>query len=181
MSLSKIQSLYAPLLAIMFSVWASQAWAGPVSVTFNGDLLNTLGGACSTSAYNSQCLVGPCICQEFENKKTTGNLIGKNTTEGDGEIDFTIDKGLKVGSSAGDCSPFLASAFISGSKDIEQIDFNGTICSPPNPAAATAKQPIAGGWGMESSSHGHSAFGTVSGAAGFNVVKIILRFKGIGA
>lgn len=167
------------ILALVFV--ASSAWAGSVSLNFSGLLQNTTVGACSSTTYDSNCPVGPCTCQTYENFKSSGNFIGSNNTEGNGSIDFTFDHGLTVGSGEQVCTPFFASLTLPGSKDTEQIDFHGSICLPSNESSPSAKQPMAGGWAIKSSTKGHSGFGTFSGNDGWNTILLTLKFKGTGS
>jgi hypothetical protein len=151
------------------------------SITFKGTLLNSLGGACATSTYNTKCPSGSCFCQKYfvdpdtKADKATGPLIGKATS---GEIDITLDGGSDfVGTGGfGNCRPFFASLFVSGGTDDEQLDVTGATCSPLS--TKSSADPILGGYGIESSSSGHQGFGKVTGTIDENTGAINLKFSG---
>jgi hypothetical protein len=114
----------------------------------------------------------------------TGNLIGKVTSPESNfpsiSVDITVDAGVDfVGSSDGRCAPIFATAFVVGSKDTQQLDFNGSYCTPLSKVnSKNAKSPILGGFGIQSSTLGYSGYGTVTGSVGFNNGSINLTFKG---
>ena len=177
---------YALLSAIVFLSFASIAHAAAIQevVHFKGDLRNSLTGSCTSSVYNHKCYSGSCRCESYEGLVVTGNLLGKVTSPESNfpaiSIDITVDAGSDfVGSADGLCAPIFASAFIVGSKDTQQIDFNGSYCTPlANVNSSNAKSPILGGFGIESSTTGYTGYGTVTGSVGFNSGSIILNFKG---
>ena len=176
----------AQLIAIVFLISTGVTHAATVQETimFKGGIRNTLPGSCSTTAYNSICPSNSCKCEEYEGMVVTGNLIGKVTSPETNfpavGIDITVDSGVdRVGSIAGGCRPIFASLFVVGSKDTQQLDFNGSYCTPlANPNSPGAASRIMGGFGIESSSVGYTGFGTVSGSVGFNSGSIKLIFKG---
>jgi hypothetical protein len=174
------------LTATVFPALNGIAHAAPARevINFKGDIRNTFSPAsCDTSAYNSICPSGTCRCETYEGKVVTGNLLGK-VTDPEGNypavsIDITVDAGNSVGSMEGACSPIFASAFIVGSKDTQEIDFNGTYCTPlKNVNSHRANSPILGGYGIESSTAGFTGHGTVAGSVGYNTGTILLHFKG---
>jgi hypothetical protein len=171
-------------IIILFSTGVANAKTVQETINFQGGLHNRLLVACGSTTYNNICPSGSCTCEQYEGKIVTGNLIGKVTSPESNYpavgIDITVDHGTdRVGSVNGSCEPIFASLFVVGSKDTEQLDFNGSYCSPlTNPNAATAQSPIKGGFGIESSTVGYTGFGTVSGSVGFNSGSIKLLFKG---
>jgi hypothetical protein len=178
----------AMLISIAAILWASGiARAAGVQevIHFKGNINNTLSPTpCLSSAYDDTCPSGSCRCERYEGLVVTGNLIGKVTHPEQNfpavSIDITVDGGAGfVGSANGRCAPIFASAFIVGSKDTQEIDFNGSYCTPlANPGSASAKSPIMGGFGIESSTAGYTGYGTVTGSVGFNSGSITLTFKG---
>ena len=177
---------FAQLFAIVFLISTGVTHAATVqeTITFKGGTHNTLTGSCSTTIYNSICPSTTCHCEQYEGFVVTGNLIGKVTSPESNYpavgIDITVDNGVdRVGSIAGGCTPIFASLFVVGSKDTQQLDFNGSYCTPlANPNASNASEPIKGGFGIESSLVGYTGFVTVSGSVGFNSGSIKLIFKG---
>jgi hypothetical protein len=177
---------FVQLIAILILISAGVANAATVqeTINFKGGLHNQLTGACGSTTYNSICPSGSCRCEQYEGMVVTGNLIGKVTHPESNYpavgIDITVDSGTdSVGSVNGRCEPIFASLFVVGSKDTQELDFNGSYCTPlGNPNAANAQSPIKGGFGIESSTVGYTGFGTVSGSVGFNSGSIKLLYKG---
>jgi hypothetical protein len=177
---------FVQLIAIIILISTGVANAKTVqeTINFKGGLHNSLVGPCNSTTYNSICPSGSCRCEQYEGMVVTGNLIGKVTHPESNYpavgIDITVDSGTdSVGSVNGRCEPIFASLFVVGSKDTQELDFNGSYCSPlGNPNAANAQSPIKGGFGIESSTVGYTGFGTVSGSVGFNSGSIKLLFKG---
>ena len=182
----KLRSGFGFIVAVTLLISTGMAHAKTVqeTINFKGGLHNSLVGPCSSTTYNSKCPSGSCRCEQYEGMAVSGNLIGKVTSPESNYpavgIDITVDSGSdRVGSADGDCTPIFASLFVVGSKDTEQLDFNGSYCTPlANPNAAGAQSPIKGGFGIESSTVGYTGFGTVSGSVGFNSGSIKLIFKG---
>jgi len=178
---------FVQLISIIILISTGMADAATVqeTINFKGGLHNRLlNQACGSTTYNSICPSGSCSCEQYEGMVVTGNLIGKVTHPESNYpavgIDITVDHGAdRVGSINGSCEPIFASLFVVGSKDTQELDFNGSYCSPlANPNASTAQSPIKGGFGIESSTVGYTGFGTVSGSVGFNSGSIKLLFKG---
>jgi hypothetical protein len=150
---------FVQLIAILILISAGVANAATVqeTINFKGGLHNQLTGACGSTTYNSICPSGSCRCEQYEGMVVTGNLIGKVTHPESNYpavgIDITVDSGTdSVGSVNGRCEPIFASLFVVGSKDTQELDFNGSYCTPlGNPNAANAQSPIKGGFGIESS------------------------------
>jgi hypothetical protein len=169
-------------LAVVMILFASPAFAQKkANVTFKGELLNSFNAtACNTSIYNSKCPSGACRCELYvvdpdkKKEKATGTLLGKVTMA---EMDFTFSGGSDfVGSGPGSCQPFFASAFLTGAKDVEQLDMTGALCESNN--SSKPKWSIVGGFGIASSSSGHEGFGTLSGTLNGNTGALSLSFKG---
>jgi hypothetical protein len=99
-------------------------------------------------------------------------VIGKDTAA---EMDITFDGGDSVGGT-GICRPFFGSLCINGSKDVEQVDFNGSSCDPLT--AKGKNSEFNGGFSIASSSNLISDFGTVSGTLGFLTTIDVVHFKG---
>jgi hypothetical protein len=177
---------FAAIAAMIVLLGSGAANAATVqeTINFKGGIRNTLVGACATTTYNSICPSGSCRCEEYEGMVVSGNLIGKVTTPESNfpavAIEMTVDGGGDaVGSVDGDCRPIFGSLFVVGSKDTQQLDFNGSYCTPlSNPNATGAQSPIKGGFGIESSTVGYTGFGSVSGSVGFNNGSIKLILKG---
>jgi hypothetical protein len=176
----------AILAAIVFPSFGGIAHAAAVQevIHFKGGIRNTLPANCGTSTYDSICPSTTCRCEEYEGLVVTGNLIGKVTNPESNfpavSIDITVDAGADfVGSVDGRCAPIFATAFIVGTRDTQQIDFNGSYCTPlANVSSPKAKSPILGGFGIESSTAAYTGYGTVTGSVGFNSGSITLTFKG---
>jgi hypothetical protein len=174
------------LLALM--IFAPAAFAQKSNITFKGELLNSFNAqSCTSTAYADQCyqndpaqVSSACRCEIYnidtdkKKEKATGPLIGKATV---GEIDFTFLGGNEfLGSGPGSCQPFFASAMITGSKDTQQIDMTGALCTSNDPRKP--KMPLSGGYGITSSTHGHQGYGTLSGSINANTGAITVNFKG---
>lgn len=174
-----------PLLS-GFLVIAAMAAARPATVqktaplVFRGSLLNSLTGACATSAYNTKCPSGACSCQKYvvdhdtKRNAAKGKLIGKATAA---TFDVTLDGGAdSVGTGSGACQPFFATLTVSGGTDDEQLDVTGATCSPLSSKSAAA--PVVGGYGITSSTKGHQGWGKVTGTIDQNSGAIVLKFTG---
>ncbi len=178
---------FIQLIAIIILISTGVAHAKTVqeTISFKGGLHNSFNATpCASTTYNTPCYSGSCRCEQYEGMLVTGNLIGKVTNPEHNYpavgIDITVDSGSdRVGSVNGGCTPIFGSLFVVGSKDTQQLDFNGSYCTPlANPNAPGAQSLIKGGFGIESSTVGYTGFGTVSGSVGFNSGSIKLLFKG---
>ena len=144
-------------------------------------MLNT-NGFCGTSDFNSICPSGMCDCLELTGR-ATGNLIG-HTAKGAAEIDITFDLGgPAVGwSPNAQCSPIYASAFLQGNRDIEQLDFSGSMCLVSSDFTPHTG-PVVGTWGLTDKSGIKVGFGKVIGTLNFFNFDALqtLTFSGISA
>jgi len=170
------------VLAVALLVLAAPAQAQKsVTLTFKGSLLNSLGGACATSIYNTKCPSGACACQKYvvdadtKSNKATGKLIGKATTA---ELDVTLDGGSDfVGTGGfGNCRPFFATLVTTGGIDQQQLDMTGTTCSPLK--AKSVIDSLAGGYGITNSVAGHQGFGKLTGTINEDTGAIVVKFTG---
>jgi hypothetical protein len=134
-------------LALMFGI-AGPAFGG--ADTFNG---RSLGDGsfiyCKSSTFDQVCPSGSCSCL-YSTGKVSG-LVGS----GYGRIELNEDYSLTL-----KCLPFNASMFAIASKDVEQIDFTGSLCSPNSGQNFAIK----GEYHITRSASGLSGSGKVTGS-----------------
>lgn len=153
----KIGVLSLSVLMALFCAQASWAW-GPTDkalesapaaklVAYNVVLILTetgqTTGAC-TNAYNV-CASGNCTCFQFSGTSSATDAAGQGTATGKGTatFDFTYDNGNEVEtfSDAGDCAPAAGVIEITGKKDDETLEINGSACDTLNGGS-----PLIGGF-----------------------------------
>jgi hypothetical protein len=142
---------------------ARLAAAASYNVSFTGIVTEfATNGFCGTSDFNSQCPSGLCDCLELTGR-AAGSLIGRTAADG-AEIDITFDLGgpaVGWGSNA-QCGQIYGSAFLTGTRDSERLDFLGSLClldSDFTPHRA----PLAGTFGLADLDGTHEGFGSVRG------------------
>jgi hypothetical protein len=166
------------LAAILgLTLGAGAARAGSFKVSVSGELVNSFNattcGDAVGDAYDDFCPSGACRCEVYEGH-ASGNRIGKAS---DVALHLTIDQGSSTSSPG--CSPVFGELQLSGSKDQETINLNGSFCEPlGNASKANAKQQLRGGFGVATSSGNVNAFGTVSGSFDFNAIGYKLKLSG---
>ncbi|HXW84910.1 MAG TPA: hypothetical protein VEJ86_10930, partial [Candidatus Binataceae bacterium] len=106
-------------------------------------------GACSLNTYSSICPSGDCMCATFTGSGS-GNTFGKCTSL---VMAVTFDVALGfanaspiMGQPDGVCYPAFGAIEITGSKENETIDINGSVCNEFNGSA-----PLGGGFGFDAS------------------------------
>ena len=170
-------SLVPYAVALLIAAPALEARAGSYSVAIRGELVNSFSPAtCGDQlgdTYDTFCPSGQCRCEQYEGT-ISGNRVGAGS---DVALHLTIDQGDHTSSPG--CSPFFGELTFTGSKDTETLYLNGSYCEPfGNPASPKAKQLLRGGFGVSSSSHGVTAFGTLSGQLDYNDTNYKLKLSG---
>ncbi len=159
--------VFAIAAAAMLAIGGpSAAWAGHYSATFTGTVTDLeFNGFCNTSDFSSQCGVsGMCYCLTLQGR-ATGSLIGRTAKDGV-TINITYDHGAPQVGWAGEaqCGPIYASAHIQGNRDVEELDFTGSMCMIVDVSFKPQSAPLAGNWGLTDKSGIRQGFGTVTGA-----------------
>ena len=162
---------------------AAPVRAGHYSATFTGVVTNfTMAGFCNTdpSDFSNQCPSGNCDCIELQGT-VTGNIIG-HTARGAVQVNITYDQGASQVGWAGEanCGPIYGAARITGNRDVEEIDFTGSMCLIVDTGFKPQTAPLAGNWGLTDISGIHKGFGTVRGAINLSdfTAKQSLTFTG---
>lgn len=162
-----------------------KAAAGSYSLMISGGLLNRFGGTCGSNlgdSYDTFCPSLACSCLQYDDPSRNsfnGNLVGDGKP---GTVHFTHDSGDHTGDSGQTgpgCVPVFGEVRVDGDKDGETIYFNGSLCDVEgNSSASNAKQKMAGGWEIHSSTHSIKAFGSFTGNFQFNKTGFSMSFAG---
>lgn len=186
MSTKAIASLVFILAAAAFAMRADAA-GSTYNLRIKGALLNRFGGTCGSAladTYDTFCPSGACSCLQYDDpdKNTfSGNVTGGKGKAGFVTVHFTFDGGDHTGINGKGlgCAPVFGEIQLQGKKDAETISFAGSFCDPQtNPNAATAKQKMAGGWSIKSSTNNVKAFGSFTGSFGFNTISFSMNLQG---
>jgi hypothetical protein len=144
---------FSALLVGICSLAPIAGLAGPAfsgADSFNG---RSLGDGsffyCKSSTFDQTCPSGSCACL-YSVGKVSGSVGA-----GYGRIELNEDYSLTL-----KCLPFNASLFAIGNKDVEQIDFSGSLCTPKQGQNFAIK----GEYHIVRSASGLSGSGKVSGA-----------------
>ena len=137
-------------LAVGFGIFAffllmshpGRAQAG--TTTFRGELLDGGTTYCKSSIHDQTCPSGSCSCLV-----ANGNLSG---SIGSGYARIEWNENYNTSNT---CTPFNASMFAVGDRDIEQVDFTGSLCPTRNPYRYT----VEGNYQMVRSAHGLTGSG----------------------
>jgi hypothetical protein len=163
---------------------APQARAGQYFARFTGTVVDLeTAGFCNTSDFSSQCpLSGVCDCITLQGR-ATGSIIGRTSKNNPVTINITYEagaQGQQVGwTGKAQCAPIYGSAHIHGNRDIEEVDFTGSMCML-DPSVKPQRAPLAGTWGLTDLSGIHAGFGKVTGSlnlSNFNATQT-LTFTG---
>jgi hypothetical protein len=185
--LKRASVLIAFALTLMMVPTGARAAASTFHLSVKGALLNSFSSTtCGDQlgdTYDTFCPSGSCSCSQYDDPdkiRFNGNMVGSAKA---GTVHFTRDGGSDGTGVSGHtglgCNPVFGEMQVPGSKDVETIYFNGSICQPQaNSSANTAARKMTGGWSIHSSSHGIHAFGTFTGNFQFNAIGFNMKFTG---
>ncbi len=141
--------LAAVVVTLLLGFLTDTAIVYAQQTNFSTSLNARTGSDCSSSTLDQSCpgTQPTCFCYSLQ------GVISGAVGAGYGQTDIHYDSDL-----TSTCHPFNASTFLVGTKDVAQIDYQGSICG------AEPRSSIVGNYHIERSARGRTESGKVAGA-----------------